>query len=1446
MKTGHWKKDKVLLALPIISTKTLFLEDGTWEVYFYEEYSQAFFNETGGWKRGFVELLNQCIRSNPENNFRTLITTECIQFLAGFFFNEKEILLATPRASRELFLVESLEKEIQMGDASDLLNHGIEEDFRRLKDHIQKISSLDPKRFPSQIEKITIQHQLPDLLYGNEFSEVYKESKQLAKRLLKELNKYRPTFFERVTDFSLNLTANYPLFRVHLLRFLAILPSLDYDQEGKDVKRIFLEAARQIIKGSKDAMFDKEGGSYKCDSRQKTVSNEQEAGNERAERQRPLPSYLIFLFKFSSCIAKLLPDRLFAYLIRRLTISFARRFIAGETIEDAREPLFSLKSTGRDATIDQLGELVVSEKEADSYCQKVINLIKGVSSQIKRGETNPSGILRANVSVKVSALSPDFKPEDPDYTFASVAPRLRQILLTAKTEDVFINVDAEHYRYRDIIFTIFKRVLLETEELHDFKSVGIALQAYLRDAYAHFLEILELAKRRRITMPIRLVKGAYWDAETIEAQAFSFDAPEFLNKEESDISFRQLTIMIMGNYPHVQLCLGSHNLQDNCFAEALRMVRYPNTPEIEHQCLYMTCESLSISMSRMSWVTRNYVPVGSLLMGMGYLVRRIMENSSLAGVLTIMRSYKKQGLAVEPEELFKTKKKMGKVVHDHSVTSLSPDFVNISPVRLYLSDQRTSFTERMRSFQDRLGQMYEQQWRFNGDIQDIHSPSDPDILVGRIRFANKDDAMLALEVISKADQEWAWDGVKSIIRASILLKAADALLLKRLELASLIVYEGGKCIPEALADVDEAIDFINFYAREEVYLCDRNPHAMPRGVFVVISPWNFPLSIPCGMVSASLVAGNVVLLKSSKQTPLIAQELVNILIQSGIPEDVLIHIPCFGDDAGTILVEDTRVNGIVFTGSKATGTWIARQAGKRVAASRRNTIIQVPLKVITEMGGKNAIVVTANAELDETVSASIYSCFGHAGQKCSAASRILVDERILDRFIDRFKEACFNISIGESNKFATTINPVICAWDKQRLIREGREACREAISNGGKVHVNRIAEDLPGYCVGPLVIQIPAFQSLVKGSYSRKELFGPIVHIIPFNTLDQAIQIVNSSEYALTGAIFSQSQEDIEYLIQRMQAGNLYINRGCTGARVSIEPFGGFKLSGTGPKAGSRNYVPVFHLLPQTPQDQPVYVDVKAEESGLYQYNLAQRSWLGVFRRIKILKRWVCKICGDASNEARREGEGGVDYHANLDLNESERAELKAFIMWLDSNLDGFLHSRWPNRYIPGQLSYNDHSMIKEQGLVIAYNPRPHRNSLYNLISAMAIGAGITILVQSQKAFACWKSIYDSFIEAGLPSQNLSITIANEDILQRALRETGVSFIIIDGNSDKIQDALGYIFSVHIEDERYMRSIHTPFDSPQAPEWEGFLLQFVFVRSVAINTIRYGAALELE
>jgi RHH-type proline utilization regulon transcriptional repressor/proline dehydrogenase/delta 1-pyrroline-5-carboxylate dehydrogenase len=1377
----------------------MMVEQENWKIFFYKEFSNLLVNNQNEINSDVWGNLASVLKTGEGEtpiNFRTQLIIRSTPFLVGYYYDRKEIRLYSPKLSQELFL-------LQQSEILDLNNSQIKD----LRIHAELAASLQVKNFPSVIEAITKTEGLPDLMNDPRYNGIEERSAAIVKKLLGFLNEYRPTIFEDVSDFGLGLTAQYALLRIHLLKFLAILPSLDHDKEGSEVKRILIEALSRFLKDNKKARRAKKKG-----------------------QERAFPRHYTFGIKIVFYIAKIFPAWPLATLVRNAVKLMAKRFIAGESIEKADTSLKSLAYTGRDVTLDQLGELVVSEKEADHYRDEVLKLIRGFSLHVKKGEMNRAGINRAHVSIKVSALCSDFKPHAPDYTYSLVAPRLREILITAKQEDVFINIDAEHYHYRDIVFKIYRRVLLETPELKEYKATGIVIQAYLRDGYKHLKEVVELAKARGHMMPVRLVKGAYWDAETVEGDAHSFNAPQFLNKEETDIHFRQLILKIYEAHPHLKLAIASHNFSDHGFAEAAKELLYPQVGEIEHQCLHMTYEALSTALAKMGWATRNYVPVGSLLVGMAYLVRRIMENSSQVGVLTIMRSHKK-GLSLQsPYKIHLDKKKEGKLVRDLSVSKLEDEFFNVPPVKLYLDDERTWTEKALHAFEKaELGKDYNNEFPLKGDWVTINASSDPTIKVGRIRFASVEDAKTAIETIDESFNEGSWANSKWPYRTAVLVKAASLMLAERNELSALIVYEAGKSVAEALADVDEAIDFLNFYARTEAYLQRNLTELTSRGPALVISPWNFPLAIPCGMVVSALVAGNTVILKSAEQTPLITQKLVELLHASGIPQNVLIHLPGVGETVGDFLVRDARVSTIVFTGSKPVGTHIASIARARLYHNKL-TNKTYPVKAITEMGGKNAVIVTQNAELDETVSGILYSAFGHAGQKCSACSRVIVHNSLKEKLIDRLRQACSDLKVGASFNFDTSVNPVITREDQVRLQNAAVEAGLEAQKYGGLVVIDRSKDNLPGFCVGPVVIELPYERAFQKDSFAQKELFGPIIHIVGFESLNEAANLFNSTDYALTGGIFSQSQNDIDYLLTKLESGNLYINRTITGARVAIEPFGGFKLSGTGPKAGGRHYILSLHQNKEVAA--PLTHTIAIEEGNDSFEILARPSKLSVNSRKERMEKFLDVFIPSFESHY-------------LGIYQNYKETLRDYRKWVGKSFSIFMEREHKNRVIPGQISYNDYSLYCEHALVVAETDRPDVKTLIQIFSAMCVGTGVTIACRNKKTYQWWNGLKEVFFQAGFSKENFIVLFVKNQDFAKMLNQPRLSGIIYDGAVEDFNSHVASFFDLGKDDQR-MRFVLTVNDHLKTNDFYHQSLNFVWVRSLAINTMRHGAPLDLD
>lgn len=1380
------------VGIPVVKRRIVNQE---WQIAFYAEFEGVLF-EAHGPRAELSSLITYVEKQRPGQGFRREITINAFPFLCAVRPEEKAIYVGTRRLGRELALLKLHEQNTAVG------NPEIEKHFFHLKEHIEKISTLSPNHFPTEIEWVTFENNLPVFWEKEQWKDIDGEAKGILKQLVKKTSEYSPSLFEKVSDYGLTLTAQFDLIRVHLLKFLALLPSLDHDKSGKEVKRNLLESLRRLREDSVALAQNKKRG------------------------PRPLPFHLALLFSLSFYVAGLLPSGILASVVRYLVKQMARRFIAGESIATSDKTLHDLRRTKRDATLDQLGELVVSAREADEYFEKVLQLIHGLKQHIPKGEKNSSGILCAHVSIKVSALSHDFRPQAFDATFAMVAPRLRRILQEAAREEVFINIDAEHYHYRDLVLKIYGKVLLETPELATYAQTGIVVQAYLRDGAHHLMDVVELAKKRGLRMPIRLVKGAYWDAETIEGTAHQFIPPQFLNKEESDLHFRQLGYLTLKNHEHLQLALASHNLQDHAFAEALRNKRFPHAPVIEHQCLHMTYEALSHGLARMGWPTRNYMPIGNLLVGMAYLVRRIMENSSQVGVLSIMRSHQKAAGLVSPVDVLLSRKQAGKIELDSFITQIKSDFAPVRPLRLHLHDERQSLESSLHVFEQKL-QQGQANWCTSTDNRVVCS-SKPEIFLGTYRANNVAEAVATVETLEKGLMS-SWWSKSPLARVSVMLRAADLMLLRRNELSCLMIYEAGKTYPEALADVDEAIDFISYYARQEIAIQLGGVKVTNRGVITVIAPWNFPLAIPCGMAVAPLVAGNAVILKPAEQTPLIGQELYKLLLEAGVPSEIFSIIQGDGEIVGAPLVTHHRTAGVVFTGSKGVGTWIYRNAGDKVMNHYHHEA-PVQKKVITEMGGKNAIIVTNNCELDETISGVLYAAFGHAGQKCSAASRLIVHREVKDAMVNRLIQAIKDLKVGESTDPATSVNPLISQIDQDRVRKAVEEARDEAIRVQGKIHIDRSHEKLPGYCVGPALLEIPIHQAKKKESWSQREIFGPVIHIVEYESMIEAVELFNGTEYALTGGVYSQSQDDIDFLLKFLRAGNLYINRPNTGARVAIEPFGGFKLSGTGPKAGGPEYVWQFHYPASLHTMRPELTQW-AQDTG-YQLPVPRPSLISVSGRLNRFETF--------SNELLTHYERLMGV-----VSEKEKAQLQTFIAWVKEHLGWYLTARHPNFVIPGQLSYMDKSMIKEAGLFVAVSERPSLKSLFYLLGSLALGSGVSVACVTEKSYQTWKSILDMAWKAGFSKTNLDITLVNDKVLSTYFYRSQYSFVYAGHYPEEQGHLYREILGGNSLSEN-MRLILSEVDGVALENPVSVLDQFVWMRAIAVNTMRHGAPLELS
>ena len=866
---------------------------------------------------------------------------------------------------------------------------------------------------------------------------------------------------------------------------------------------------------------------------------------------------------------------------RSNAMRMAQRFIAGSTTEEVLDSVTKLRKRGFSFSLDLLGEAVVSEPEANryrnSYCELLDNLaddINGWSEDTQIDHDDRGPIPRLNVSVKLSALYSQFSPVDPIGTADVVKKRLRAILRRARKNMAYVHVDMEQYAYKDLTLLIFKDILME-DEFRDFADVGIVVQAYLKDAEADLLKLRQWVAERGTPITVRLVKGAYWDYETVIAEQKGWPVPVFTEKWQSDANFEKLSRFLLENYEALRPAFASHNLRS--LSHAIAWGRKLNVPKsaYEIQMLYGMAEDQAQLFRELGHRVRIYTPFGELIPGMAYLVRRLLENTSNDSFLrhSLAEDIPLEKLMAQP-----TATATSDQASEKTSAAAAPVFTNEPPLDFSKEEVRREFQEAVDSVREDFGRDYYlviggKRVETRGQLVS-RNPSHKTQIVGTVGAASPDDAQEAIDAAEKAFKTWSKFDVN--YRAEYLNLLANALRERRYELAAWEVHECGKTWQEADADVAEAIDFCVYYSQQAIELLaprevnvageENTYYYRPRGVAAVITPWNFPLAILTGMTAAAMVTGNTVIMKPAEQSSVIAAKLMEILQEIDLPDGVVNFLPGVGEEVGPVLVASHEVDIIAFTGSRDVGLEINRSAAE---TDPRQTHVK---KVIAEMGGKNAIIVDDDADLDEAVQGVIDSAFNYAGQKCSACSRVVVLRSIYPAFVKRLVAATRSLKVGLAEEAGTTVGPVIDEKSLERIQKhidigkeENRLVLEYPLPEG-------LAEE--GYFIGPQV-----FADVDPSSrLAQEEIFGPVLAVLPVDDLSEAIEIVNDTDYALTAGVFSRSPANLKRCVQELEVGNLYLNRGTTGALVNRQPFGGFRMSGIGTKAGGPDYLAQFIL----------------------------------------------------------------------------------------------------------------------------------------------------------------------------------------------------------------------------------------------------------------------------
>jgi len=831
------------------------------------------------------------------------------------------------------------------------------------------------------------------------------------------------------------------------------------------------------------------------------------------------------------------------------------QFVTGQTIEEAIKNSQSNEQRGYRYSYDMLGEAALTAQDAAFYFssyEKAIHAIGKASAG--RGIKNGPGI-----SVKLSALHPRYCRAQRQRVMDELLPDLKKLLLLAKHYDIGFNIDAEEADRLELSLDLIEALAFDAE-LAGFEGLGIVVQAYQKRCPFVIDCLIDLAQRSNQKFMVRLVKGAYWDSEIKRAQVDGLNGyPVYTRKVYTDVSYLLCAQKLLAATDVIYPQFATHNALT--LSAIYEWAEQKNITNYEFQCLHGMGETLYdkvVGESKLNRPCRIYAPVGSHETLLAYLVRRLLENGANSSfvnqivdesisidslvenpvsIATQLAGLPHPGIRL-PSELFNPERK----------NSLGFDFSNEQNLR-FLSREITQFA----SYQWHAKPILFRKGELSRNSQPIINPAIHSDVVGSVIEANNEEVQIALQTAEEHAQEWQQYSVQE--RSSCLLNAADLLESHRVEFIALAIREAGKSFPNAVAEVREAVDFLRYYATQILLV----PPSVALGPVLCISPWNFPLAIFLGEVSAALAVGNVVLAKPAEQTPLIAFRAVELLHEAGIPLTALQLLPGRGETVGAKLVADSRVKGVIFTGSTEVAQLINKTLAKRSVAENGD----IPL--IAETGGQNALIVDSSALPEQVVQDVLSSAFDSAGQRCSALRVLCLQDDIFDKTMHMLYGAMNELHVGNPDKLSVDIGPVIDLEAKNKLLTH-IHACAHSVS----FHQLTLPDECKeGHFVAPTIIEIPSLSVL------KNEIFGPVLHVLRFKReeLPQLVEQINQTGFGLTLGVHSRIDETIQYIIDYAHVGNIYVNRNIVGAVVGVQPFGGEGKSGTGPKAGGPLYL---------------------------------------------------------------------------------------------------------------------------------------------------------------------------------------------------------------------------------------------------------------------------------
>ncbi|MBB4175278.1 bifunctional proline dehydrogenase/L-glutamate gamma-semialdehyde dehydrogenase PutA [Sulfitobacter noctilucicola] len=821
--------------------------------------------------------------------------------------------------------------------------------------------------------------------------------------------------------------------------------------------------------------------------------------------------------------------------VSRAMKEMGRQFVLGEDINAAMSRAAGMEKKGFTYSYDMLGEAARTEADAKRYHLSYSRAISAIATACTDSDTRKN----PGISVKLSALHPRYEVAQEQAVMTDLVPRLRALCLLAKSAGMGLNVDAEEADRLALSLEVIDRVMAEPA-LKGWDGFGIVVQAFGPRASTVIDALYEMAQRHDRRIMVRLVKGAYWDTEIKRAQVEGVDGfPVFTQKAATDVSYISNARKLLGMTDRIYPQFATHNA--HTVAAVLHMAQ--DKEAFEFQRLHGMGETLhTLVMKDHGTRCRIYAPVGAHKDLLAYLVRRLLENGANSSFVNqiVDEDVPPEVVAADPfEQLGQTNLAIAK----------GPEV--FAPVRANARGFDLAHTQTLDEIEKARGVFADTRWQAEPLLAgkampeaavDVINPADHSASPGTVRNASLEDVATAFENA----EPWLAPLAE---RRKVLLDAADLIEENFGEIFALLAREAGKGMPDCVAELREGVDFLRYYAGQAT-------GEPPAGIFTCISPWNFPMAIFSGQISAALAAGNAVLAKPAEQTPLVAYVTVKLLHKAGVPRTALQLLPG-GGDIGAALTGDPRVNGVAFTGSTATAMRIRANLAEHCAPG-------TPL--IAETGGLNAMIVDSTALPEQAVQAIVESAFQSAGQRCSALRCLYVQEDIADDLTKMLIGAMEALNIGMPWELSTDVGPVI------------DEAARKSIQDHidtARAEGRIIAEMTPpkhGTYVAPAILRVNGISEM------QREIFGPVLHLATYKSheLDDVIDAINATGYGLTFGLHTRIDDRVQYVSERIEAGNIYVNRNQIGAIVGSQPFGGEGLSGTGPKAGGPNYLPRF------------------------------------------------------------------------------------------------------------------------------------------------------------------------------------------------------------------------------------------------------------------------------